>query len=90
MSLLCVLSVPFTTFTNWAKDFKGTLDYIFISSDDFNAKDARVIPGILSDAGDESNEESLGYPHIVRSYNGTPNAEWPSDHFIVTADLEIV
>ena len=49
-----------------------------------------MIPGILSDAGDESNEESLGYPHIVRSYNGTPNAEWPSDHFIVTADLEIV
>lgn len=74
-------------FTNWAGDFKGTLDYVFVSKNDFDVKNSQVLPSIMSEG--ESEKDLLGLPYAIQSYHGTPNLEWPSDHFVILVEMDL-
>ena len=62
--------------TSWQSDpFVGTLDYIFLSSGDWKASSVRSLP---------TREDVLP---VCTSY---PNAEEPSDHVAIWADLDLL
>lgn len=76
--------------TNWNADFSGTLDYLFVTPG-IKVLDSCCIPSIaptestvdISTVVNESNIYSLTV------CNSQPSLSWPSDHFLLKADLEI-
>ena len=73
--------------TNWSGEFKGCLDYVFLSENDFRALSAKIVPQLID--GSESEEASEEYP-FAACYAGAPTISWPSDHFICMTDVEIL
>eukprot|EP01031_Cornospumella_fuschlensis_P032546 gene32546-39352_t len=78
--------------TNWNGDFKGTLDYIFISPE-WVVQDARVVPRVdvgydavssMPPTADYDAVVDLGDEVIAQSQ---PSELWPSDHMLVVASL---
>ena len=74
--------------TNWNGEFKGCLDYIFISSH-FTAVEGsgKVVPRISTTAVEttgslEDEEDPLEVP-----YGGVVTSHWPSDHFLVKTEI---
>ena len=66
---LCLLQ-----FTNWSKSFKGTLDYIFHTSES-------LVPVATLELPDESD---------IARHNGLPNENWSSDHIALLAEFKYV
>jgi mRNA deadenylase 3'-5' endonuclease subunit Ccr4/uncharacterized protein with PIN domain len=71
------------TMTNWSGDFKGCLDYVFLSKNDFRVHSSGVVPRF------DGEGESKEFPYAIESYAGSPSILWPSDHFIMYADVEL-
>jgi len=61
-------------FTSWAKDFKGTLDYIFHTSES-------LVPVSTLELPDDA---ELG------RHGGLPNENWSSDHIALMAEFQYV
>ena len=75
--------------TNWNKDFKDTLDYIFILKDGaLRATKAQVIPRIVDNENDIT-ENMLNHEWLILG-RSQPSSDWPSDHFFVKVELELV
>eukprot|EP00599_Poterioochromonas_sp_BG-1_P002392 CAMPEP_0173149572 /NCGR_PEP_ID=MMETSP1105-20130129/10404_1 /TAXON_ID=2985 /ORGANISM="Ochromonas sp., Strain BG-1" /LENGTH=579 /DNA_ID=CAMNT_0014064461 /DNA_START=323 /DNA_END=2062 /DNA_ORIENTATION=- len=79
--------------TNWSGEFEGTLDYIFLS-DTVKAANSFVFPKL------EKNEHLLTTPpnltmtvddvfeQLLRQ--SQPSTTWPSDHFLLYSEVEIL
>lgn len=70
--LLSVMCCP--QFTNVSKDFKGTLDYIFFTSES-------LVPTSLLDLPDDSLVQK-------NKASGLPNEHWSSDHIALMAEFQ--
>jgi mRNA deadenylase 3'-5' endonuclease subunit Ccr4 len=68
-------SAAHPSYTNYTRDFKATLDYIFFSQDNIRVLSLLEVPDISK--GDS----------VVTSL---PNAEYPSDHLRIEAVLQFI
>ena len=81
--------------TNWNGDFRGTLDYIFVSSSKgIRVVDAAVEPAVvdssLAPASTQGEPAPVGAMVVdLKEHGPLPNCAWPSDHMAVVATLTL-
>eukprot|EP01032_Pedospumella_encystans_P008881 gene8881-10498_t len=75
--------------TNWNGEFKGTLDYIFVSENVQLVSPPAVLPTVVTTATAVSSATGLVSENVLTQVITTPQPSrlWPSDHFIVTTTL---
>jgi hypothetical protein len=80
--------------TNHNGNFKGTLDYLFVSGD-FAVKGCEVRPRLTSAAlrgpasASRGREDDVGGVVDLDEHGDLPNALWPSDHLLELADVSL-
>ena len=73
-SAIPCLSSGCLQYTAWSKAFKGTLDYIFHTSES-------LVPVSTLELPDDSE---------MSRHNGMPNESWSSDHIALMAEFQYV